>query len=393
MKILLVSDTYPPDVNGAAYFTYRLASALTRQGHDVQVIAPGLAWRDSSSVERGVLVHRVRSLPTPGRAYFRFAPPWAARARVNALVAEIAPDVIHVQNHFLLGRAAISLAKKQGIPLVGTNHFMPDNLIPALHLPVVLEQRVKIWAWKQFSRVYQPVDCVTTPTKTAAALLRQVGFQKEVRAISCGIDLEKFHPRNQDLILKRTFNLPDDRPILLFVGRLDAEKRLLVVLRAFALVCEKQKTHLLLVGKGVQRAELEQEAKQLNISSHVTFTDFVSDEDLPRIFSVADVFVMASVAELQSIATMEAMASGLPVVAANILALPELVHDGENGFLFPPDNVPELARCLLNILSNPLQKMAMGKASLAIIQAHRSDATTQAFEEVYRLAIGMHAKR
>lgn len=84
------------------------------------------------------------------------------------------------------------------------------------------------------------------------------------------------------------------------------------MLRAFALVCEKQKAHLLLVGSGVQRVELEKEAKQLNIFPQVTFTDFLADEDLPRIFSVADVFVMASVAELQSIATMEAMASGLP---------------------------------------------------------------------------------
>lgn len=69
------------------------------------------------------------------------------------------------------------------------------------------------------------------------------------------------------------------------------------------------------------------------------------------------------------------------------------MHDGENGYLFPPDDVPELAHCLLNILSNPLQKMLMGKASLAMIQAHRSDATTHAFEEVYQLAIDKHAAR
>lgn len=103
---------------------------------------------------------------------------------------------------------------------------MPDNLVPALHLPAVLERKVKVWAWKHFSRIYLPVDCVTTPTKTAAALLRRVGFQKEVRAISCGIDLEIFYPRNQDLALKRRFNLPDDRPILLYVGRLERREEI-----------------------------------------------------------------------------------------------------------------------------------------------------------------------
>lgn len=390
MKILLVSDTYPPDVNGAAYFTFRLGIGLSKKGHEVHVMAPAVSWNDEVSDECGMRLHRVRSLPTPFHTYFRFCPPFLATNRVARLIEQIAPDVIHVQNHFLLGRAAIHAAKKQKIPLVGTNHFMPDNLIHFLHLPHWLEVRVMKLAWKQFSHHYQSIDCITTPTKTAADLLREVGFSREVQAISCGIDTELFHPRNQDHQLKKRFALPEDRPILLYVGRLDAEKRIPVVLRAVARVLSRQKVHLLVVGRGPQKEQLVALSQTLGISDAVTFTGFVSDGDLPKIYSLADLFVMASVAELQSIATMEAMATGLPVIGANILALPELVHDGENGYVFPPNDDAALAVCMLNILTNPLRRMAMGKESLKIIQAHHADATIRAFEAIYERVMGLH---
>lgn len=390
MKILLVSDTYPPDVNGAAYFTYRLGFALAKKGHEVHVAAPALAWKDTTVLEGGLIVHRVRSLPVLFHSYFRFCPPSAARSSLRDIVLEVRPDVIHVQNHFLLGRAAILLAKALRIPLIGTNHFMPENLMHFLHLPAFIEKKVVTLAWKHFSRVYAPVDFVTTPTKTAADLLRAIGFQKEIRPISCGIDLQRFHPGYDAEDLRAKFGIPLETPVILSVGRLEKEKNPEVILRAFALVLSKQEARLLYVGKGEAQEGLKRLVQKLDLKTKVIFADFVEDVDLPRIFSLATVFATASIAELQSIATMEAMASGLPVVAANALALPELVHDGKNGYLFPPGDIVRLSESLISIISNTDQREDMSEESLRMIQRHKAEATTVAFEEIYRQAMAMY---
>ncbi len=376
MNILLVSDTYYPHVNGASYFTYRLANALAARGHRVSVVTPASSWKDTQTSENGVTVYRVRSLMIPGQAVYRWLPLSTARGALRQCVREVRPDVIHIQNHFMMGKAAVDVAREERLPVVGTNHFMPENLVHFLHLPRRLERIIILWAWKWFSQIYRQVDCVTTPTKTAADLLRHVGFRKEVLAISCGIDATLFHPHYEQV--------HRDRPVVLYVGRLEREKRLPVVLDAFAMVLRERKAHLMLVGVGNCRDALERQVVRLGIRKDVTFTGFVADVLLPDLYRKADVFVMASVAELQSIATMEAMASGLPVIAADAMALPELVHDGENGYLFPPDDASALAERLNRVLDDPTLRARMGKESLNIIRVHRPEQTVAQFEEVYR---------
>src|SRR5699024_9030056 len=129
---------------------------------------------------------------------------------------------------------------------------------------------------------------------------------------------------------------------VLFVGRVTGEKQIDVLLKAVQLLPAELHAKLQIVGGGDQLKNLEQLARTLGIADRVEFTGYVADEDLRRSYTRASVFAIPSVAELQSIATMEAMASGLPIVAANAMALPHLVHDG-NGFLFEPGNAQELA--------------------------------------------------
>jgi 1,2-diacylglycerol 3-alpha-glucosyltransferase len=382
MKILLATDTYHPDVNGAAYFTYRLATTLAERGHNVSVMCPSRSIKNTVSNHEQVTVYGIRSIHLPVYQDFRVSPLFISRT-IKQVIKEISPDIIHIQNHFLIGREAVGAAKRLGIPVMGTNHFMPENLTHYLHLPGIAERPARKLAWRQFVRVFEQLDFVTTPTETAAALLAKAGLNKEVVPISCGIDLERFKPTNDGTYLRRRFAIPSDKQVLLYVGRLDKEKRIDMILRALPHISRVTSAHLVLAGIGKQKRNLEESAGKLGIQQAVTFTGFVPDEDLPNIYRIADVFVTAGIAELQSIVTMEAMASGLPVVAVNAMALPELVHDEENGYLFPDGDSQMLAEKVIAVLSDQAMRAEMAKRSLGIIQDHDIIKTIEKYESIY----------
>ena len=382
MKILIATDTYHPDVNGAAYFTYRLATTLAKRGHNVFVMCPSRSSKNMVSNDKGVTIYGIRSIPILLYRNFRISPLFVSRT-IRAAVKEISPDIVHIQNHFLIGKEALSAAKRLDIPVVGTNHFMPENLLHYLHLPGIADRWAQKLAWRQCVRVFEQLDSVTTPTKTAAALLRNAGLNKDVMPISCGIDLERFSPTNDGSYLKQNFAIPINKPVLLYVGRLEKEKRIDLILRALPDILRVTNVHLVLAGTGTEKRKLEVLTDRLGIKKAVTFTGFVPDKDLQNIYRIADLFVTAGIAELQSIVTMEAMASGLPVVAVNAMALPELVHDGENGYLFSDGHSQMLADKVIAILSNQTMRAEMSKRSLEIIKDHDISRVIEKYESIY----------
>jgi glycosyltransferase involved in cell wall biosynthesis len=168
------------------------------------------------------------------------------------------------------------------------------------------------------------------------------------------------------------------------LGRLAKEKRNDVILRSLPDILRVTSVHLVLAGIGKEKPKLEELTRKLGIQEAVTFTGFVPDKDLPNIYRIADLFVTAGIAELQSIVTMEAMASGLPVVAVNAMALPELVHDGENGYLFADGDSQMLAQKVIAILSDQSMRAQMSKKSLDIIKDHDINEVVEEYESIYK---------
>jgi len=386
MRILLGNDTYPPDVNGAAYFTRRLVEGLQEKGHEVHVMCPSTNFRTQRTVRKGVIEHRMRSVPVPCHASFRFSPPLFLYRRVLREVRRIRPDVVHAQGHLLIGRALIRAAREIGVPVVATNHFMPDNLVFYLGLPERMQRRVTEWAWRDFARVFNRADIVTAPTPFAARLAVEKGVKGPVLPVSCGMDLSRFHPDNDGDSFRRRHGI-QAKPTFMYVGRLDAEKRVDELIRALPLVRRSVDAQLVIVGDGHEHRRLIQLAQEQGVEGSTIFTGFVVDEELPGAYVASDVFCNASEAELQSIVTMEAMATGKPVVAANAKALPHLVHDGENGFTFEPDDVSTLASRLTELLLDEGKRIEMGAESLAIVACHDIEETLAAFEDLYGLAL------
>ncbi len=373
-------DTFAPDVNGAASFSVRLAAGVASRGHDVHIIAqthPGMrqgAYREEH-LGQTLTVHRLSSFRWPLHDWLRAVYPWRIHANARRIIAEVRPDVSHMQSHMLIGRGLTTESAKRGIRIVATNHFMPENLIEHTPFPKVSYPLITWLAWRDCTRLYRKAAALTTPTKRAAAYLESKTGLTGVRAISCGIRMSDYAA---DFAPK-----PDRR--IVFCGRITGEKMLPDLVEAVARLPRDLEAHLDLVGEGDQRRALEQLAAGLGIADRVHFPGRVSDAELRRILTRATVFAMPSTAELQSIATMEAMASGLPVVAADAMALPHLVRDGENGFLFPPRDVAALTDRLERVLRMPQdEREVMQRASLRLLEPHDIDTTITVFERLYR---------
>lgn len=385
MRILIASDTYYPHVNGNSYFTQRFADHLIQKGHTVLVIAPSTKFDFDRRKIHNIDVFGVPSIPVFINN-FRAATPFIIKKRVEQKILTFKPDVIHVHSHLTLSSIVVDIAKKHSIPSVGTNHFMPENLVHYLHLTPVLEKKVIKFVWYPFRKVFDKLDLVTTPTKSAIALLRQNKFLKDVVEISCGIDLQRFNPKKKNpMLVKRYY--PIESPILLCVGRLDKEKNVNFIINAVAKVSRKVNFHLIIAGSGAEKKYLQQLTHALGIEDRVTFAGFVPDKDLPALYASSTCFITAGSAELQSIVTMESMASGLPVLALNAVALPELVHHEENGFLFTLQSPTKLAKYIEEIFTNDNLREKMGKKSLELIAQHDIDSIIIEFENAYKEAI------
>ncbi len=391
MRVLITTDSYYPNVNGASIFGQRLATGLRDRGHDVLVVAPGMsAWSGYHEVQ-GIKVYGVRSVPAFVYKGMRVVVPVGMDRTTSKALRDFQPDVVHVQGHFPVSRSMIRNARTAGIPVVGTNHFMPENLTHYAHLPARMDAILQHKLWGKFRGIFENIDLVTTPTARAAGYMEKNGFDGEIRVISNGIDLERFSPDRVQASFKEKHGLPPV-PLLLYVGRLDKEKNLDVVLRAISHMPDRIAIHFAIAGTGALRERLEHLAAELKISRRVSFLGYVSDHDLAAFYCAGHAFVLAGTAELQSIATMEAMASGLPVLAADAVALPELVHTGRNGFLFEPGNFAMLAEQLTLLFSDARLHAKMAEASLRMIQKHAVERTMVGFETSYAEAMRKSGK-
>ena len=380
LRILIGCDTFAPDINGAARFAERLAAGLVQRGEDVHVVAPNLVYRRTparTEVIEGepMTLHRLPSVRWAPHDWLRFVWPWRVKHYARRIMDSVQPDVVHIQSHIVIGRGLARIAHERGIPVIATNHVMAENILDHTTMPKWVDDLVLRWAWGDAKRTFALTRAITTPTRRAADFLERTVAVENVIPVSCGIDRAQYTP-----VIG-----PRDKNRIIFVGRLTAEKQVEVILEAITKLDPALDATFDIVGGGDQRKQLENLTVQLGLADRVTFHGRTSDEELRALLSRASVFTIASIAELQSIATMEAMASALPIVAADAVALPHLVHDGENGYLFEPGDSDALAARLTDVLTaDATEYQRMQQASLDGVVIHDINRTLDTFEALYR---------
>ena len=381
MTVLIACDTFAPDRNGTATFSKNLAVTLQKRGYEVHVIAPATSKLYGTFREQHdgvpIIVHRLKSYRLPLQPSQRFVSPIRLTNRLNGLLNAIKPEVVHIQSHINIGHHAAIAAVKNQIRLVATSHIDAQSLVEnAIAAPKFVKNFLTKLLLKDAARVFRSAESISAPTKRAAQMLEAAVQGLRVLPISGGVDVDLFN------------TLPEPKQAsrkLLYVGRLDREKHVYVLLTALAKVPESFNISLEVIGSGSQSSELVKLAADLGIQGRVNFSGELSDTDLLAKLGESSVFVMPSIQELQSMATLEAMAAGRPIIAANAMALPHLVHDGENGFLFSPDSPSDLASKIQDIFaltSKEFDRLSQG--SRVLVESHDLGVTVDVYERLYK---------
>ena len=383
MRILIAGTVNYPALNGQAVFTEHLTEGLAKQGHEVLSIFPSEKGSAYHILRNGVEIEALKStnlnMLHAGAYYSLFS-----KGAIHRIFDSFQPEIVHIQDHFPLSRDVLQVARRHNVKLIGTNHFMPENL--AAFIPVIsnikpVYNRI-MWSW--MLDVYNHLEVATAQSKASAALLKTQGLRIPVYPVSCGIDLRRFHP-NPDVdreAIRKRFNLDSNRTVFLFVGRVDHEKRLDVLLHAMSQL-NRDDIQLVIAGHGSAREKLEILAKELELGERVRFAGFIPREDLPSLLNSVDIFTMPSEAELLSIASLEAMACGRPVLLADAVALPELVTNGVNGYLFKPGDASDAACSMTLLADHPECWARMGSASVEKARYHGLENAIRQYEAIY----------
>lgn len=386
MRILIANDQHWPMRSGVATACRTLAQGLAGMGHTVMVVAPSQTGRGYKEIDRNYEITRIRSFGLVFRKNFRVSVTYDREMR--RILDEFQPDVVHVQTQFTVGLSMLRAAVHRGIPVVATNHVMPDNIIKNLKALTPLSRPLSYIISEYGSLLYRGARRIIMPTESAIALFNTDRIEAPAVAISNGIDLERFHPEEPSEATYKKFNLPQTKPIISWIGRIDEEKHLHILVRALDLLQRSgHDFHSLFVGAGNATDGLKEMVEELGLEKSVTFTGLVSDEDLVALHHVGDMFAVPSPTELQCLAMLEAMACGKPAMAVDAGALGELCVTGETGFLLPVDDAEAMAKALSELLDHPKERARLGKNSRQMATRHDVRTVMPQFVKLYEEVI------
>lgn len=391
MRILIANDQHWPMKSGVATAARTMAQGLATLGHTVMVVAPSQTGRGYKEFDENYEITRIRSFGLPFRKNLRVSVTYDREMR--RVLDEFQPDVVHVHTQLTVGLGILRAAVHRHIPVVASNHVMPDNMIKNIKVLSPISRPVSYIISEYGALLYRGASQIVMPTESALQLFNTTRIEAPAIAISNGINLDRFKPLKPDPKIYEKFGLPKDVPIISWIGRVDEEKHLYVLIQALELLrWSGHKFHGLIVGGGNAEEHLKELVESLRLEEYVTFTGLVSDVDLLELHRVGDIFAVPSPTELQCLSMLEAMASGKPVVAVDAGALKELCITGETGYLLPVDDIDAMADALVKMLEHPAQRKKFAKNSLACAKKHDVRIVMPQFEALYKEVISKNQK-
>jgi glycosyltransferase involved in cell wall biosynthesis len=357
MKIAILVGVFPPKwFGGIEIATYNLASHLARKGHEVHVITSHDDGLPDLSEENGFYVHRVARLKIHIVGILPF---WI---RIYLLIRKIKPDVVHSQTT-LYSIPAEAAKKFLKIPYVvwgrGSEIYSPGRLLSIISKSPL-----------------QNADAVLALTEDMKREMQKV-CPREVSVIPNGISLEKFKVSSR-------YKKESTRTVI-FVGRLHPVKGIQYLIEAMTIVHQKMPdTKLIIVGDGAERSRLEKHVKELDLNDCIQFAGKVPQERIPEFMHQADIFVLPSLSEGFPSVLLEAMASGLPVIATSVGGIPELIDEGINGFLVNIKRPDEIADRILTLMQNDDIRKEMSANNREKAELFTWDMVADKVEMIYR---------
>jgi len=368
LRVALFTGNYNYVRDGANQALNRLVGYLQRQGAAVRIYSPRTETPAFPSVGK---VIGVPAIAVPGRSEYRaplFIPPAVKRD-----IKTFAPTIVHVASPELLGHSAVSLARRWNIPAVASVHTRFETYFRYYGL-AFLEPLIEAL----LRRFYRRCDAIFAPSESMAQLLREQRMSFDVGIWSRGVERDIFAPARRDLAWRAGFGIADDEPTIGFVGRLVMEKGLDVFSDTIDLLARRRVPHrVLVIGDGPARGWFERRLPS------AVFAGFQTGADLGRAVASMDMLFNPSVTETFGNVTLEAMAAGLPVVAARATGSQSLVDEDVTGKLVRPGAVAAFADALQHYCENPAARAHAGAAGRAASARYGWDEVNQVLVDAY----------
>jgi len=385
MKIALFTETYIPNVNGVVAHVKTLKEGLEQLGHEVLIVTADKHAKHHY-IEEGVLHCPAAEI----KRFYGFGAAMPISRRRQRLVSGFAPDIIHIHHEFGIGLSGIWAARALRIPLVYTLHTMYDQYIFYI-APRPLTRVATKFSHKYTGFIARKATALTGPSQKCEEYFRRIGVTDELNLIPNSADLNAFNPEKVTQAerekLRETYGIPKDQMIACFCGRLGKEKSVDVMLEYFAgTITPEDKMHLLIIGDGPDKKALELMAEGLGIADMVTFTGMVKHEKMPAHFAIGDVYITASLSEMNSISMLEGMASGLPVLQRYDELNADQISTGENGYTFQTKE--EMAAELREIRAlDPERLQALKRQVIGTVESRGSTQLASYMITVYEKAM------
>lgn len=370
MRIAIFTETFVPALDGVVTRLRSTIDELLKIGDEMMVVAP--SYGEGPAYYHDVPIHRVASVPFPHYPQIKLAP---INPRVGLALKKFGPDLIHAVNPFILGSGAPFYARRLGVPLVASYHTNVAAYADFYGLGFG-EKLTRAYT----RRLHNKAAINLCTSETTRKYLIETGIER-LHVWPQGVDTRRFHPRKRSE--KWRHKLSDghpEAPLLLYVGRLGREKSigsLKEVLRALPGV------RLALVGDGPARGELEEEFAGMP----AVFSGTRRGEELTAAYASADALVFPSTTETLGLAMLEALSSGLPVIAARAGAAHEVVTEGESGLLYEPGDSASLVAACRRVLSDADLRARLGRGARASAETRDWEAATRALRGYYEMAL------
>ncbi|MGB9857657.1 MAG: glycosyltransferase family 4 protein [Dictyoglomaceae bacterium] len=400
MNIAFFSDTYEPQKNGVVTAIRMQKKFLEENGNKVYLFIPYIT---NSSL--GENIYPLPSIIFPFQREHRIAKPYSLK--YDLLLNKERIELIHTHTPFSLGLFGWQQAKKRNLPLVHTYHTLFEEYAYYVwdHFPDIVKRilitekearSIAIW----WSRTYCNLcDLIIAPSTKVKKILERQGVKKPIEILPNGLDLREFKPLDKKLARsKRGF--PENGELLLFVGRLGKEKNISFLLRVLRWLKSNSVDlyYLIIIGDNPDKRVMEglkKEAERLDISDRVIFTGYLDYPSVIESYYAVDLFVFSSLTETQGMVILEALFSGLPVIALKDDAIGDFVKDGENGFLIPNNNqsVEEFGKKVILLTENKELYNLISHNAKKSVENLRLDNLNKKLIEIYNNLISEFRKR
>ncbi|OXZ25642.1 glycosyltransferase family 4 protein [Finegoldia magna] len=381
MKILITTDTYRPTINGVVTSIESLKKALDRLGHDVRI----LTFSDSFNSKQEDDIYYMGSLGA-GKFY--------PDARMNKLfynrfyedIMDWKPDIVHSQTEFTMFIQAKKIAKDLDIPLLHTYHTVYEDYTHYFSLNKKIGKELA----KQFSKqIIKMTDGVVVPTNKIYNLLTEYNIQEDIYVAPTGINVQKLSECD-DLDIRSGYKIPEDKHIVLFLGRIGKEKNITEILQYLENI-DRDDIVFIIAGAGPFLSELKDICSNSKIRDRLIFTGMIDSSKVGNFYSKADVFVSASTSETQGLTFIESMACSTPIICRHDDCLDGMLIEGKTGFGY--DTEEEFIDYLNQILDNEKLRDKMGKNCKQLVdENYTEDSFANKIEQIYKKVIENHAK-